>query len=324
MSANRLTRREFALHSGLAAAAAVAFTTPATAEAGEFRLGIVGSDNSHAEAFASLANLESGKDGLRVPGLRVTHICGDDPAITGQKAKDCQIANIVEKHTDMIGQVDGILNVRRHGGRHLEDALPFLEAGVPVFIDKPLACSVQDAETLINAAQKSGVGFTSFSTLPFESTYQAFLAEVKEKAGAIAAGSVSGPCELNSEYGGIYFYGIHSVDLLLETFGLACESVSAAEKNGHVHATCLFKNGPLVSLQLMHDTAGGWHVNVFGEKAHLQHKAVVKTHYFDGLTIIKETLTTGKWPRTPEALLRPIQVLDALDRSLKSGGAAQV
>lgn len=321
MSSSEISRRNFFVGTGVAAAALLGQNTASAAESQVFRLGIVGSDNSHAKAFSELANVDGA---LRVPGLQVTHIWGKDPEVTAQRAKEGQIPNIVQSPEEMIGQVDGILNVSRHGGRHLAESLPFIEAGIPVFVDKPLACDVLEAEALIRAAQNKRVGFTSFSTVPMEATYQSFLAEVNEKAGVVQAGSVSGPFELDSEYGGVYFYGIHSVDLMLSTFGYDIETVQTTERSGHVHAACTFKSGALVSLQLLHNVAHGWHVNVFGEKGRFYHKPVVSRHYHDGLTIIKETLTTGKWPRTATQLLRPIQVLDGIDRSLKSGAAVTI
>ena len=61
---------------------------------------------------------------------------------------------LVDKPADMIGKVDGMLIESVDGTVHLERATPFLEAGIPCFIDKPFTCSVADAKKIIELAER--------------------------------------------------------------------------------------------------------------------------------------------------------------------------
>jgi predicted dehydrogenase len=282
-----------------------------------FRVGIVGSDNSHAEQFSKLANLDEGVNGLRIEDVRVTHIYGTDPKRTEEVAKIGKIPNIVTNMEEMIGAVDGVLCVWRHGGKHLPDTLPFIRAGLPAFVDKPLACSVADAKQLIDAAQKARVGFTSFSTLRYAQNLAEYVSFLKEKAGELTAGVSSGPAQLDSEYGGIFFYGIHAVELMNAVWGYGCQSVKSTVHNGNMVVACKFRRGALVTLNFMGNATYVFHLAAFGKQAWKDHAVDSSTCYYDGMKIFMDTLRTGKWPLTPEQLLEPVRILSAIDKSVK-------
>jgi len=278
-----------------------------------FRLGIVGSDNSHAEAFSRLANLE-GED--RIPDVQVTHIYGTDEARTKEVATNCKIPNIVTRSEDMLGNVDGILCVWRHGSKHKNDALPFIKAGLPTFVDKPLAHTVADARELIDTAQQAKVGFASFSTLRYCVPTVQWLAGLKDAIDTPVAGVSTGPADIDSEYDGLVFYGIHTVELMHATWGYGVTSVTAVENNKFIMAVCKFSAGPIVTLNFLYREPYIFHLSAFGKKGFSDHKVDSATSYSEGLKVIMEMMRTGKWPLTPQQLLEPIQVLAAVNKSL--------
>ena len=75
---------------------------------------------------------------LGIPGATVTHIWCDDSADAEKVAKATFIPNVVEKPEDVIGEVDAVIIPTDKGWEHLDRARPFIEAGLPVFVDKPL------------------------------------------------------------------------------------------------------------------------------------------------------------------------------------------
>lgn len=283
-----------------------------------FRLGIIGSDNSHAETFSKLANLGA-LEGTHYSDVRVTHIYGTDPERTRQVADAGNIGHVVSKAEDMIGKVDGVLCVWRHGAKHLADTLPFLEAGIPAFVDKPLATTVEDATKLVTAAEHAGVGFTSFSTLRFADSMIAFNAEVSETAGELTAGVSTCPVDLESEYGGAFFYGIHAVEMMHAVWGYGCQSVCAHAHNKNVMAVCRFESGPLVTVNLLGDAAHVFHVGAFGRKGNLASLIDSSSGYRTGLKVIVDTLRLNEWPLTREQLLEPVKIMSALLKSLDEG-----
>jgi len=77
-------------------------------------------------------------EALGIAGVRVTPVWCDDPIDAQRVARASLIPNIVARPTDVIGQVDAVIIPTDRGWEHLERARPFVEAGLPVFIDKPL------------------------------------------------------------------------------------------------------------------------------------------------------------------------------------------
>ena len=125
------------------------------------KIGIVGSDNSHAIAYSKLANV------TKVVGdkCRVVGIWGQEEARTKEVAEEGQIETIVDKPDDLVDMVDAAIVVDRHGGLHLEHALPFIEKGMPIYVDKPFAITLEDCREMLKSADASGSLITSFSPL---------------------------------------------------------------------------------------------------------------------------------------------------------------
>jgi predicted dehydrogenase len=102
---------------------------------------------------------------------KVTHVWTQDPSLSQQVARASLIPNVVADYHDMIGQVDAILLARDDAETHLEIATPFLEAGMPIYIDKPLALGIDEARRLIGLQQYPGQLF-SCSALRYAKEFQ--------------------------------------------------------------------------------------------------------------------------------------------------------
>jgi hypothetical protein len=79
----------------------------------------------------------------------VTHIWTQDKTISNHIAAAAKIEFVVSEKEEMIGQVDVILLARDDAENHYDMALPFIRAGIPIFIDKPLALSVKVAKQIL-------------------------------------------------------------------------------------------------------------------------------------------------------------------------------
>lgn len=92
--------------------------------------------------------------------VKVSHVWAQDSAVAQHIARAALIPNVVNRFTDLIGEVDGVLLARDDGENHLAFAMPFLTAGLPVYVDKPLALSRQDAASMFAAQHYSGQLFS--------------------------------------------------------------------------------------------------------------------------------------------------------------------
>lgn len=90
----------------------------------------------------------------------VTHVWAQDRTIAEHIGQAALIGTVVNNFTDMIGHVDGVLLARDDVETHFDFAAPFLEAGIPIYVDKPLALTVDDAMRMIDRQQYPGQLFS--------------------------------------------------------------------------------------------------------------------------------------------------------------------
>jgi virulence factor len=203
-----------------------------------WRLGIVDFDSSHCVEFARRFNQvvvdrEQYVEGARVVAAWPGHSVMAPERIPGfQKQLEAIEIPLVDRAEDLIGQVDAVLVLSLCGSAHLERVQPFLEAGIPAFVDKPFACSLGDAVSMVEAAQTNQVTLFNASAMRFaEETRQV----VDNKSlGRINGAITFGPSKRASGSGirhdtnpGLFHYGIHSVELLFELMGPGCETVTS-------------------------------------------------------------------------------------------------
>ncbi len=278
------------------------------------RIGMIGSENSHSKAVSKLINVDK-----KVRGARVVAVWGETKAFAKETAEAGQIPTIVSKPEDMLGMVDGVMIDHRHGKYHLPAARPFVENGIPVFVDKPLCCSLKEGKEFLAFCKKRRVPVTSFSAVPTMKSFQDFRKEVEQMEGARVLVS-SGPVDLKSKYGGIFFYGIHQVDAVIELFGMDVTHAEVKRHKDNAVAVLYFADGRLATLNLV---KGGSTFNFLvyglkGVKFRLPERD--PQPYLASTKRWIQMMKTGKEPIEHRRMLAPVAVLEAMDKSLKSGG----
>ena len=96
----------------------------------------------------------------RLPGVEVTHIWTQDAELSHRVTKASLISHVVDEPAAMLGQIDALLLARDDAENHLAFAAPFLEAGIPIYIDKPIALSLEGLAALYRLQQYDGQIFT--------------------------------------------------------------------------------------------------------------------------------------------------------------------
>ncbi|WP_405056647.1 Gfo/Idh/MocA family oxidoreductase [Kribbella sp. NBC_01505] len=171
------------------------------------RIALVGTENSHAREIIHHLNAHPISDATRIVAL-----VGADDEHNRALAELGGITRIVPTSAELIGSVDALIVTNRDGARHREHAVPFLDAGIPVWVDKPLAASTADARAILEAADRTSTPVTSYSAVRWVADADA-LAQSIETVGELQTVTVTGPADPASEYSGIFFYGIHAADL---------------------------------------------------------------------------------------------------------------
>lgn len=285
-----------------------------------FRIGIIGSDNSHADAFSKLINIPDDKTGeYRYPDCKVVGIFGLDRQRTAEVAKNGKIEFIAEKPEDLMSKVDAVMVVFRHGDLHMQYALPFIEAGVTTWIDKPFTVKTGDAKKVIEAAVKNNTLLAGGSTCKY--TYDILMAknaiENGSRIGKIKTAVVNFPASSESEYAGIHFYGSHLAEMTLTAFGHNPKSVIASENNGCVTAILKY-DFCQITMNFIPDSKE-YFVILYGEKGTIIREIDISLCYRSGLEKFIEMLRTHKLAEPFEKLYAPVELLNATEKSYKTG-----
>lgn len=95
-----------------------------------------------------------------IANAKVTHIWTQDKKISKHIAKSSNIENIVDNLGDMLGKIDALLLARDDAKNHYKMAKPFIDSGIPVYIDKPLATTLKEANKIYALEKYNGQIFT--------------------------------------------------------------------------------------------------------------------------------------------------------------------
>ncbi|MBI5768510.1 MAG: Gfo/Idh/MocA family oxidoreductase [Verrucomicrobia bacterium] len=182
---------------------------------------------------------------VRLPHAQVTHLWTDVAAEAAQVAAAALIPHVVARPEDVIGHVDAVVIATDDGFDHVRRARPFIEAGLPVFVDKPLALSVEDLRTFVQW-QRAGARIQSSSGLRYAPELDGLLA--RAKAGELRW--LAATCCKTWER-----YGIHLLEPVFRLLGPGFVSVRLESHGTHGTevAHLLHRSGVQFTLPVMYD-----------------------------------------------------------------------
>jgi predicted dehydrogenase len=211
----------------------------------DLRAGIIGTDTSHVPAFTGVlhahpewrikvvAALKAGSPDLPTSANRVEGF-----AKTIHEKYGVELVDGIEA---LLAKVDVVLLQSVDGRPHLAQATPVLKAGKRLFIDKPLAASLEDARRIVQLSKQTGTPFFSSSS----SRFHADIPRLRENPGVGKVTKVQGSSPFNKLefHPDLFFYGIHGVEALYAVMGTGCVSVSRKTEGTADVTTGRWKDG---------------------------------------------------------------------------------
>ena len=287
----------------------------------DLRAGIIGTDTSHVPAFTGLFH--------RHPEWRIKVVAAfkggspDLPVSADRLEKfataihDRYGVEMVDSIEALLQKVDVVLLESVDGRPHLAQARPVLKAGKRLFIDKPLAASLEDARQIASLSGETGTPFFSASAARFYPDVQ----RLRESPGVGKITKVQGSsgCGRLAFHPDLFYYGIHGVEVLYTVMGSGCESVTRTiDENADV-------------------TVGQWNdgrVGVFHGVLRGQRQPVLRIWGDEGVTettelpgydslllAMAEFFQTGRAPVNPAETIEVIEFMTAAQLSKERGGA---
>lgn len=156
------------------------------------------------------------KETMQIKNAKITHIWTDNPEDAVNVAKAAFIPNIVEKPEDVIGKVDAVIIATDKGHEHVERCRPFIEAGLPIFVDKPMVDNIHDLKIFSNWV-KDGAKIMSSSCMRYSKEFLPYQISTNN-LGDIRYASISTPKTWEQ-------YGIHALEGLYSIIGPGFVSV---------------------------------------------------------------------------------------------------
>jgi hypothetical protein len=214
----------------------------------------------------------------------------------------------------LCAKVDAILLESNDGRKHLPQARQVIAARKPLFIDKPLASTLEDAREIARLAREAGVPFFSSSSARFGGI--ATVMKFPDAQGVVVWGP--GPLEPH-HYLDLSWYAIHPIELLYSLMGPGCEEVSRMATADSDDIVGRWKGGRLGSVRA-NRPHGAQGAVVFRAKEVVQSDKTMEGGYRPLLKEIVKFFQTGKPPVAPEETLEIIAFMDAAQRSKEAGG----
>ncbi|MBQ8173953.1 MAG: Gfo/Idh/MocA family oxidoreductase [Clostridia bacterium] len=287
-----------------------------------FKIGIIGTENSHAREFANIFNKPNENGEYAFPDCRVTLVWGHFPEESERVVRECGAERVASGIEEMVASVDAVMITARDGKYHTDFARPFVEAGIPAFVDKPFCTDPAEALSLARLAKEKGVPLCGGSSLKYAAGILEMKAAAEASGDKLHAGHVSAPLMMVNDYSGFWFYSAHLAEMCMEVFGWEPREVVAVENGGSVSAIVSY-DGYSVACNFTNDCGDSYSVSVFGEKTN--HKAINLDGIFRAeCEVFVKMLRTGEMAHSYEQLIAPVSFLDAIKRSYETKKAVAI
>lgn len=199
----------------------------------ELSIGMVGLDSSHCVKFTELLHCRDHPchvDGGRVVcafpgGTEDWDLSASRVGKFTEQMRDEFGVEIVETPEEVAQRSDVVMVTSVDGGVHREQFERVAGLGKPVFIDKPLALTGEDAHAIATLAGKRSLPWFTSSVWRYTSSLLTALENTD--ATPFSGGYVTAPWPLHPGRTGWFWYGVHAVEILYAGMKTGCLKVES-------------------------------------------------------------------------------------------------
>ena len=285
---------------------------------------ILGCENSHASLFLRFIKYNPKYSNVEVLGVY------SDEEAPAQRLHERFGVYVMKSYDEFVGQVDGVVNTARDGANRYKYVKPYMEAGVPMFLDKPVCIGEEEALEFMREAKKYGVKVTGGSSLKHDEGVKTIIKKVQENEnGKTCGGLVRSSIEFLSQYSGYYFYAQHFVDVATVAFGRYPNSVMTYKPNKEWQkgdtATVVINYDNYAVTATIYEEGGHYFVGRLSEKNFEGYDILIDTPIFLAeWEEFYELLMGGEQKESNEDFISPVFVMEAAMRSFESGKEEKV
>jgi len=289
------------------------------------KIGMIGLDTSHVEIFTKLLHDQSSQFNL----AKVILGCpspSEDLALSRDRVnqftnilKDTYHVTITDSIETIAEQTDAIMITAVDGRNHLELFKHVAHYQKPVFIDKPLAITVQEAQEIFAISEYYNTPIMSSSSLRYAESLQEEITRSKKTGQKPTGIYLNSPLPFIKEMPYYFWYGIHMIEILVTILGPHYKSVHVHGNDNYDVITAEWQDHRFGIIRGDHK----WH-GKFEALLHYEDKSIHLPIYQDQTSyyacLLKEIISffeTGKNPIPKEETLGIIQLIEDANEKRK-------
>ena len=268
-------------------------------------------------AFAKVLNgLDEAFKG-QFDDFRVVAVGGIDREASQKVADACGIDTIVDKPEEMLGLVDAVMITCRDGKYHAPYAQPFIEAGIPAFIDKPFTSDPEQAVALAKLAKEKQVPLVGGSSVKLTDAVLQLKELAAEYGDDLVGGDVTAPVSLVNDYGNFWFYASHLAECCLAIFGNHPEWVWANRTARGVTVIVHYPAFDVTNhfIENVYDYSG----TVITPKGMNSESISLDNIYAKECLCFADMMRNGVMSHSYEDLVAPVFLMAAIEKSFETG-----
>ena len=277
------------------------------------RIAILGCENSHANAFLTFIKERAEFSDVEVVGVY------SNEREAAEKLNEKFGVPVMDDYADAVGKIDGLVITARHGDNHYKYAEPYIESGIPMFIDKPITIDEDEAVKFMRRLSENNVRISGGSSLKQDVLIRQLKQEAEQKlGGATVGGYVRAPYQSESVYGGFYFYAQHLVEMVCEIFGRYPISVQARKNGNGLHV--LFHYDEYDCVGLFCDKSSAYYASRMAQNESKSFAIPFSNDWFyEEFKEFYGILCGDGQSIGYEDFISPVFIMNAIERSLKGG-----
>ena len=262
---------------------------------------------------AVAAYLEANRQTLGIHGAKVTCVWSQEAEISQSIARTTGIEKIAGSLEEMAGQVDAVVLSRDDAENHVAMARPFIDAGIPIFIDKPLALSIPELDYFSNEVAKGNI-IMSCSSMRYANECMVVRQELAA-LGKLELATAVGKKDWNK-------YGVHLLEALFSVLDDPRPvSVRNIGQQGRDIVYVTFENGFQAIVSLFMDITPTFQLSVFGQTGwRLMDIKNSYSMFRDNIIEFIRSVQEGKARLSFDKTERIIRTLIGANESLEQGG----
>lgn len=290
------------------------------------RVAIVGLDTSHSIEFARRMNAPDCPDDQRVEGLTAVSCLRFETPFQDQDGLDKRQAQleswgvkVLDDFDSVVADCDAVMLEINDPAPHLEYFRRIADLGKPVFLDKPLAGTIEDGRAIVELARRHNTRVWSGSSLPFTPGIIDAASQVPEPV----VGQVFGAMGTAPAGDSLIWYGVHAFEMLQRLMGVGARATWAVEDDSGVVAVVDYGEG---RRGLVEAIRGMWHYGgrVQSQKAVVQFRCDMTYGYRDLLREVRDFFRGGPAPVSLSQTFEGLAMMIAARRAIETGKHAVV